>query len=192
MWRACPPASSSSNSALRRYGPETEAIRNALQSYTATKYADLFSRGAGAKRNVDNPATAKLLDGVQDRILTLKPADDRQRWLSARALELAAKVGEAGALLSQENTNSLPLPFLGAVTLWLAVLFASFGLFAPRNVTVVVALFLCALAVSTAFKLILDLDTPFEGNIRLAPPPIRISSDPMRHALDAIRRQDAP
>jgi hypothetical protein len=30
--------------------------------------------------------------------------------------------------------------------LWLTVLFASFGLFAPRNVTVIIALFLCALA----------------------------------------------
>ena len=85
----------------------------------------------------------------------------------------------------------MPLPFLGAVALWLAVLFASFGLFAPRNLTVIVALFLCALAVATAFKLILDLDTPFEGTIRLSPPPIHLSSEPMRDALHAIGSPDA-
>ncbi len=173
---------------LRRYGPEADAIRGSLRSFAAMKFQDLFSNGAAMKRNVDNPATDQVLDEVQDRILALKPAGERERWLSAQALQLSAEIGEARASLIRQNLSSLPLPFLGAVVLWLTVLFASFGLFAPRNVTVIVALFLCALAVSSAFKLILDMDTPFEGSLHLSPPPIRILSDPMRHALDVIRR----
>ena len=180
------------DSLLRHYGPETDAIPKLCKATQPRNTGICFRAKPGMKRSVDNPATAKLLDDLQDRILTLEPADDRQRWLSAQALQLAAKIGEDRALLTEENTNSLPLPFLGAVVLWLTVLFASFGLFAPRNVTVVVALFLCALAVSMAFKLILDLDMPFEGKIRLSPPPIRISGDAMRHALDSIRRPDEP
>ncbi len=132
---------------LRRYGAEADAIRGSLQGFAAMKFQDLFSNGVAMKRNVDNPATDKVLDDVQDRILALKPAGERERWLSAQALQLSAEIGEARASLIRQNLSSLPLPFLGAVVLWLTVLFASFGLFAPRNVTVVVALFLCALAV---------------------------------------------
>jgi uncharacterized membrane protein len=34
------------------------------------------------------------------------------------------------------------------VVFWLSLLFLSFGLFAPRNATAILALFLCALAVA--------------------------------------------
>jgi hypothetical protein len=171
---------------LRRYGPEANAIRDVLQRYTTLKFEDLFPNRSDGKAKVDNPATAKVLDDVQDLILALRPGDDRQRWLSSQALQLAADVGEARWLLVRRNMGAVPLPFLGAVTLWLTVLFASFGLFA-RNVTAIIALFLCAFAVSAAIKLILDLDTPFEGRIRLSRPPIHISSEPMRDAIEAIR-----
>jgi hypothetical protein len=42
----------------------------------------------------------------------------------------------------------------------------SFGLFAPGNVTVMVVLFLCALAVAGAIQTILDLSRPYEGVCR--------------------------
>ena len=173
---------------LRRYGPEANAIRDALQRYATLKFEDLFPNRPDGKPNVDNPATAKVLDDVEDLILALRPGDDRQRWLSQQELQLANDVGEARWQLVRQDIGSVPLPFLGAVTLWLTVLFASFGLFAPRNVTAIIALFLCAFAVSAAIKLILDLDTPFEGRVRLSPPPIHISSDPMRDAMEAIRQ----
>jgi hypothetical protein len=129
----------------------------------------------------------KTLDDMQDMVLALKSSDDRQRWLSAQALQLTVAASETRARMSQENASSVPLPFLGAVVLWLTVLFVSFGLFAPRNVTVIIAMFLCAFAIAAAIKLILDMDTPFDGLIRLGRPPIYISSDPLRHAIQVIR-----
>ena len=42
--------------------------------------------------------------------------------------------------------------------------------------------------ISAAIKLVLDMDTPFEGRICFSPPPIHISSDPMRHAMETIRQ----
>lgn len=57
-----------------------------------------------------------------------------------------------------------------------ASIFVSFGLFARPNTTVMVALFVCALSLSSAIFLILELDRPFEGLIQ-------ISSAPMREAL---------
>ena len=173
---------------LRRYGPETESIRENLQRIAAMKFEDLFADDPAGKHKVDNPVTAKVFDNVEDRIVALKPADDRQKWLSGEALRLAAGVRAARSQLVQQNVNSLPLPFVGVVVLWLIVVFGSFGVFAPRNATTVVALFFSVLAVSMAFKLVLDLDNPFDRGIRLTPPPIRISPEPLRHVLETIRQ----
>jgi hypothetical protein len=52
-------------------------------------------------------------------------------------------------------------------------IFISMGLFAPRNATVYVTLFICALSVSGAILLILELDRPFEGLIRISPAHLR-------------------
>jgi hypothetical protein len=55
----------------------------------------------------------------------------------------------------------------------------SFGLFAPRNATAILALFLCALAVAGAIEMTQELNTPFRGIIR-------ISSKPMKDAFVQI------
>jgi hypothetical protein len=62
------------------------------------------------------------------------------------------------------------------VVFWLSINFISFGLFAPHNATVIATLMLCALAVSGAIFLILELYSPFGGLIQ-------ISSAPMLNAL---------
>ena len=60
---------------------------------------------------------------------------------------------------------------------WLTLIFMGFGLFSPpRNATVVAALFLCALSVSGAIFIILEMDDPLTGVVR-------ISDAPMRKAL---------
>jgi hypothetical protein len=58
---------------------------------------------------------------------------------------------------------------------WLTITFASFGLFAPRNALVFAVLFVCAMSVGSAVFLILELDGPFDGLLR-------VSADPMRYA----------
>jgi hypothetical protein len=69
--------------------------------------------------------------------------------------------------------------FLVVLVCWLALIFGSFGLFARPNATVIVALVVCALSLSSAIFLILELDRPFE---RL----IQISSAPLREALGRL------
>ena len=47
------------------------------------------------------------------------------------------------------------MPFLVVLVFWLAMLFTSFGLFAPSNATVVGVLLVCALSVAGAIFLVL-------------------------------------
>ena len=73
----------------------------------------------------------------------------------------------------QQRGSSLSTLFLVTVVSWLTIIFISFGLYAPRNATVIATLFVCALSVSGAILLILELDRPFEGLIQISPAQLR-------------------
>ena len=45
-------------------------------------------------------------------------------------------------LLFEQADNTVPAPLLAILVAWLTAIFASFGLFAPRNPTVIAALLL--------------------------------------------------
>ena len=102
-----------------------------------------------------------------------------QRWLQSQAQALTTDLTEVRWLLAEQEVLGIPVPVLLVVLFWLCLLFMSFGLFAPPNVTVTVVLFFCALAVAGAIQTILDLSRPFEGIIR-------VSAEPLRHALEVI------
>ena len=55
------------------------------------------------------------------------------------------------------------MPFLVVLIFWLAIIFASFSLFADNNATTVVALGIFALSASAAIFLILELGPAFHG-----------------------------
>jgi len=59
------------------------------------------------------------------------------------------------------------------VVSWLTILSVSFGVFAKPNATVHIALLVCALSVAAAIFLILEMDRPFEGLIRISDAPLR-------------------
>jgi hypothetical protein len=81
----------------------------------------------------------------------------------------------------EQQSVSISRPLLTIVVFWLTINFVSFGLFAPRNATVVVTLSLCGLAVAGAVFLILEMYSPFHGIIE-------ISNAPLRNALSLLGR----
>jgi len=78
--------------------------------------------------------------------------------------------------LIEEAHSSISLPFYLVLMFWLAVVFGSFGLTAPRNALSYTMILLGALAIASAVFVILDLDTPFTGSLV-------VPSQPMRDAL---------
>jgi hypothetical protein len=102
-----------------------------------------------------------------------------QRWLQSQALQLVSAITGARWLLAEQNKVGIEIPLLVLVVFWLSLLFLSFGLFAPRNATAILALFLCAFAAAGAIEITQELNAPFRGIIR-------ISSKPMKDALDQI------
>jgi hypothetical protein len=86
---------------------------------------------------------------------------------------MALDLGRTRVLLFEQLDSWIPVPFLVVLVFWLGIIFASFGLFAPRNGTVIAAFFVCALSVSGAIFLILELDRSFEGVLQVSGAPLR-------------------
>lgn len=110
---------------------------------------------------------------IESRIRALEPQNDAQRGQQARAVAICDALLGTRWLMFAQAGNSLPMPFLVVLIFWLALLFASFGLFAPRNATVIAALLLCALAVAGSTFLILEMNRPLEGLIKISSAPLR-------------------
>ena len=166
---------------LRRYGPETGSARETLRRYAELKTADLFPDNQANVRLAD-PRSYELLQQLEDSILALKPASARDKWWLDQAMTLAGKIGDTRWLLTQQAGQGTPKAFVALLVFWLTLLFASFGLFAPRNLTSAVTLTLCAVAVAGAIGMILELEQGFGGLVHISP-------QPMRQALNTLQKE---
>jgi UDP-N-acetylmuramyl pentapeptide phosphotransferase/UDP-N-acetylglucosamine-1-phosphate transferase len=161
---------------MAHYGPETKEARDLLRRAVVGTLERMWPPDTARPPQLVGPAGS---EGVYDKIQHLSPRNDAQRSLQAQALALSIGLAATRWLLVEQNESTIPMPFLIVLVFWLAILFVSFGLFAPSNATVKIALLVCALSVSTAIYLILELDQPFEGLLR-------ISSTPLRDALGRL------
>jgi hypothetical protein len=165
--------------ALARYGPETKEARSLLQRSTAETIERFWPTQGKGSIAVD-PRTSPV-EALYDRVEALTPQSDAQRSMQSQSLALAADVARTRLLLFEHLGASIPVPFLVVLVFWLCIIFASFGLFAPRNATVIAALCVSALSVAGAIFLILELDRSFEGLLQ-------VSSAPLRAALAQLGR----
>jgi len=156
---------------LAAYGPETKPIRDALRATMTAKVDSIWHDESAEVRAGARGASGgeKLLDAI----LALTPSNEAQRWYQSRALQLSSEMIQTRWFVFSGSERSVPIVFLIVIVCWLTVLFGSFGLFAPRNATVVGALVLCALSVSASIFLILEMDDPFSGVMRISDVPIR-------------------
>ena len=159
---------------MLQYGPETGEARDLLRRYTALKIALIWpEENTPDGPRLDDQTALEMLESVQAKLRGLTPQSEAQRWLQSRALQIGGDLAEERWLLAAENEGSVPRPFLVTLVFWLTILFTGFGLFAPRHATVVAALLVCALSLSAAIFLILEMDRPFQGFITVSPEPMR-------------------
>jgi len=164
---------------LAHYGPEAKEIRDLLRVSTAARIETIWSEGGFSPSSLARGNSLTESEGVQDKLRQLSPRTDAQRLLQSQALSLSGELAETRWLLIAEADSSIPTLLLAMLVFWIAIIFLSFALFAPRNATVLVTLLICALSVSGSIFLLLELNSPFGGAIK-------ISSAPMREALARI------
>lgn len=165
---------------FRFYGPEAGNARLLLQKYAASMMNDLFPPG-GENINVENEATLDLAAEVENAAALLTPLTATQRWLQPRMLEVAETIVEEHFALVKQELDGIPASLIVLQLVWLVLLFLSYGLFAPRHPTSVLVMLMSSFAASGAILLILELETPSGGFVRL-------SADPLLHAIEVIHR----
>jgi hypothetical protein len=164
---------------LAGYGPETAKARDALKEVVRYRI-DLTWPAKDAPRQGLNGFQPGLGgEAIERAILDLDAANDTQRWYKSQALSLGQEVLKTRWRLLSSAGGTIPVAFLIVVICWLTATFTSFGLFSPKNATVVVVLFVAALSVAAAVFLILELNGPFDGLVK-------VSGDPLRYALENL------
>jgi hypothetical protein len=158
---------------LSYYGPEAAGARSALSEVLANLVASEDSEPGSNKIYTEIKAGTRLGEVVVNRIQALTPTNDNQRSLKSQAFSMALQLGQTRWLMFEQNKIPVPKLLLVMLIAWLIVLFLSFGIFAPRNLTVLVGLFVAAAAASGAILLILEMYNPQTGLIRLSEAPLR-------------------
>jgi hypothetical protein len=158
---------------LARYGPETRELRDGFRRAVGDRIERVWPAGSSKPALDPSGEFASGTETLTDRIRRLTPHNESQQLLRTRALELAETLLKERWLIVAASTTSVPLPFLVILLFWLTVIFTSFGLLAPRNPTVIVVLLACALSVSSAIFLVLEMDGPFDGVLKVSPGPLR-------------------
>ena len=88
-------------------------------------------------------------------------------------IQLGNEIASSRWFLIIQRQGTISVPLVVIMVFWLSVIFAAWGVFSPRNLVVVVALLAASLSVSGATFLILELDAPLTGWIRVSPVPIQ-------------------
>jgi len=164
---------------LAIYGPEAAEARARFHDAVNEAVQQMWPEEARRPAQLaPNPQAGNVVYGV---IQALSPHDDAQRKLKEEGNSVGKDNGQLRSLLVAQSVPSISTPMLIILVLWLAVIFLGFSTLAPPNVTTILALIVSAVAVSGAIFLILELDQPFGGIIR-------ISSEPMVKALSQVAK----
>ncbi len=166
---------------LAGYGPETKEVRGLLRGVVAGTIDRIWPEDKTKQAQLRIIEGSKDVEKIQDKLRGLSPRNGSQRQLQSQAVQIAADLAQTRWILIEQTQQALPTIFLVVLLFWLTILFAGFGLLSPGNATVITVLFVCALSMSGAIFLILEMNSPLAGIIKA-------SSAPLHEALDILGR----
>ena len=158
---------------LAQYGPETKEIRELLKSNSSTALELLLSGDESKQAKLNTAGAVARVEQVQAKTRALSPPNDALRGLQLRALAIEDELSGTRWLLIVQSQGTVSVVLLVVLVFWLCMIFAAWALFSPGNLTVIAALLACALSVSGAAFLILELDRPLTGVIRISSAPLQ-------------------
>jgi hypothetical protein len=160
---------------LAHYGPEANGARELLRQIVVSMIENTWSHKRFEHSQPVSPRNATG-EALYDALQNLSPQNDAQRSLQTRAINMAVDIGQTRWLMYQQEQSGFSKPLLMVVVFSFMITFISFSLHSAPNGTILVTLFLCALSVSAAIFLILEMYTPYSGVIQ-------IPGDPLLSAL---------
>jgi hypothetical protein len=166
---------------LSHYGPESKDVREALRSTIDSAIRSVWPEEKSKQVPLDVVEKSTGMEGIQAGIRGLTPHNDIQRQIQLHAIQVSGDLAQLRWMLIEQRGKTIPTIFLVVLGFWLTMLFTSFGLYAPRNATVITVLCVSALSVSGALFIVLEMNNPLEGLIK-------VSSAPLHKALHHLGR----
>jgi hypothetical protein len=164
---------------LALYGPEAAGARGECRDAVTDAVRRMWPGEKGGPAQL--APNKKMGDALYVAVHRLSPHDDSQRALKTEAATLMVDLGQLRSLLQAQAIPSITRPLLIALVSWLVVIFFGFSVVAPPNATTTLALVASAFSVACAVFLILELDHPLGGLIR-------IPSEPMINVLNELAK----
>jgi hypothetical protein len=158
---------------LRQLGSSAEPARNLLRQIVSSRLAELWGNADAATGTPPPGRTALRIGELESALRILSPSGEAQRLAWTRSLQLAGELAQIRSLASAQVGSSITTPLLVLLVFWLAIIALGWNIYAPRHGTIHALNALCAVSTAGAIFLILEMDRPFGGMIRLSDAPLR-------------------
>jgi len=177
---------------LRGLGPDLDATRLRLRQYTAAVIASTWPGEAVPQvsgmpdpslmpRQGEDPRLSELMENIGLALDTFSPKQPgASETLTRCRAAYASMLQGRWAVIEDTHRTSVSL-YVIIISMWLALVFFSFGLQVPRGHVAAVALAVGVLAVASVMFVIVDLIEPYSGFFG-------VSSASMREALADMNR----
>ncbi len=159
---------------LDNYGAETKDSREALRAWIGNRVAAIQAGEAYFEHDHAAVLGVTGTERIYDLVHGLDANTDLQKSLRLRALDIiGGRVSYGDGSLAQQRwffsvkPASIPHVFLVVVFFWLVLEFFCIGLFSKRNGLVITAIIAGSLVVSSAIFLMLELENPMNGFLRV-------------------------
>lgn len=154
---------------LANYGPEANDVREQIRQMVEKVRDRMWPGRILSNAQLDPSATRT--ETVLTSLQNLAPKNELQTTLKSHAMSAAFDLGQMRWQEFEQANSTVSRPLLCILTFWLAILFVSFGMFAPPNSTVIISLVMAALAVSGGVFLMMELNSPFTGILQISSAP---------------------
>ena len=158
---------------LHLYGPEAQPARDQLKEMISRGYKQIWQSGDSTS-NVPTIEGSKASMGAMFGFFNgLRPtASETQKYLLSRADDLISSIADQRMLMSLQLSTPLSSPLLAILVSWTSLMFFGFGMLARVNFATVIVMAAGAFSVASAIFLIVELNSPYDGILRLSPAPV--------------------
>jgi hypothetical protein len=155
--------------AFQQYGTETKPLRDALRGSIKGAYNAIWGDGEAYRQQFEIGAYMSRFEKWNETISSLSPHTPAQTHLLEAMIASSASFQHTRLLMSLQLASSISWPLITIVVSWAMLLFCGFGVLSGLNPTSIAALAFGSFAVASAIFLILELNQPFSGLLRIPP-----------------------
>jgi hypothetical protein len=144
-----------------------------LRGHVAYTLKQIWGEGIPANAALHSAEDTHALEKIQAGLIALAPHGDMQSQMKSQALQLSSDLAMSRWLIFESTQRDLPKAFLMVLIIWFFVLYTFYGLIAPKNGTTRVVLFFSAISIAGAIFLILEMNSPLGGIVKVSSAPIQ-------------------